>query len=442
MNVISASLDTLKERAAFLPASDWLAVILLALSGALINYIPYSSRLSILLQAFLLGMVFLLYRSRPVMLIVAYILLRIMPSSIYGGFGGTAQGYYALNSKISIAFALLFIFYGLVILKRSYRIELSALILVLFIISSLTWTVSGQWYDMDLWWMCLAYLVFPMFIKEDNDLRLTLIAYVVAVDVFCVLVLPVLLVNTDLYRGTIRLDPNYAAFFVLISIAIILTMLTQYSAVISGKLKILLSGSAVLAVITMAIFASRTSFIILGFLVIAYLLFNFKDIKTVAFSSLGIVALFYVLNYYGFFDNILLRFGLLNTGTGGERLIIQQQLLKSLFGSDLLRVLFGNGYLTASYFGLKMQAHNTYVSVLHGFGMLGFLTYLAYLLNIFFGLNRGYYRSFLIMFFFLCLYGLALEPYHMWEGITFFAVLSGIPGVDYQPGLGEMEELE
>lgn len=442
MNYAVETIDANSGRSQFMPSHDWMAIIALALLGATINSLSYSNSRSILLQTALLGGIFVIYRSRPVMMIVAYIFLNILPSRMFGGYMESSPLFYTLNSRICIVFALIFFAYGLIILKRSYKIELVTVIFVLFIFLSYAWAVLPTWYDNDLWWMCTAYVLWPLFIQEDNDLRIVLTSYILATGVFCVNVLPMLMEKTELYRGSVNLDPNYAAFFILVGVTAIAVCFAVYGQHINFILRVLLLATGILGIITMSYFASRTSFIILGILGALYLLYNFRRAKTVVQTLLGITLMGFVLEQYGYFEPVLTRFQTVTTSSAGGRLEIQSALLETLVKSDILTILFGNGYLTAGYFGLGMQAHNTYVSIIFGFGLVGFLLYCAYLIRIYLPLKGNLYQPFLIMFWFLCVYGLALEPYHIPEGFLMFCLLSGIANLEEAPAFDEHSAIE
>jgi O-antigen ligase len=92
--------------------------------------------------------------------------------------------------------------------------------------------------------------------------------------------------------------------------------------------------------------------------------------------------------------------------------------------------MFGTGYLSANYYGIGMQAHNSYISILFSFGLLGFLVYSAFLFNIYKSLSKSYNKNYLILFFFLIFYGFALEPYHITEGMLLFCFLQGVNRVN------------
>lgn len=429
------TMDAMENRQdnTFISRSKWLVILVLALIGTYWNHLSYNNALSFLMQTVLLGMIFVVYSKQPVMLIVAYILLNILPTRMYGGFTESAHLYYALNPKISIASALLFFALGMFISRHKFRIRYSILLFVCIMIASMFWTRSFSFYNMDFWWMCIAYLVLPMFIQDDGDVRVVLAAYITAVDMFCLNVLPILASKDKLYRGIVNLDPNYAALFVIISVALIMIIFTVYRSLLSKKITLFLLASAIISIITLAYFASRTSFVMLLFLVLAYLYFNLKQIKTTLISLIAVVTTFMVLNQYGLFNSIIMRFAEPNARTAGGRFDIQQALLESIFRLDPFHFLFGNGYLTTGYFGIGAQAHNSYISILVSFGLIGLIVYGIYLIEIYFILNKTRYRPFLILFGLLFLYGFSLEPYLIIEGILFFSVLNGMSNINPQP---------
>lgn len=409
----------------FITGKEWMFIIILAFIGYFWNHIPYRHMMSVVLQVTILGTIFVLYRRRPAALIVAYILLNILPTRMYGGFSQTVDYYYSLNPQICMASSLLFLAFGLLALKKEYRIRLSILLFVLIMVASLFWTISFARYDLDFWWMCVAYLLFPLFITNEPDLRLVLTAYIVAVDVFCIEVLPILAVSS-LERGMINLDPNYAAFFVIISIAIIFTLLTMYKSVLTRKYIVFLSASGLLAAVTMSYFESRTSFVMLIVLIMLYLWYNLKRFKTFLLSIIAIASVGIILFQMGIFDGVLMRFEEPGVISGGGRYVIQQQLLNAISQFDAFRLIFGNGYLTSSFFGTGLQAHNSYISILISFGLIGLFIYGFYLFEMLISLGKGIYRPFLIIFLLLFLYGFSLEPYLMAEGILLFCILSAI----------------
>jgi len=252
-----------------------------------------------------------------------------------------------------------------------------------------------------------------------------LTAYIVAVDVFCIEVLPIISASV-LERGMINLDPNYAAFFVIISLAIIFALLTMYKSVLTWKYVVFLAASGLLAAVTMSYFESRTSFVMLIVLAIIYLWYNLKRFKTFLLSIIGIASVGIILFQIGVFDGVLMRFEEPEVISGGGRYVIQQQLLTAISQFDGFRLLFGNGYLTSSFFGLGLEAHNSYINILISFGLIGLLIYGFYLFEMLIDLRKGCYRPFLIVYCLLFLYGFSLEPYLINEGILTFCILSGI----------------
>lgn len=418
------------NKQAFISIKDWITIIALALIGMNMNELSYNNTISILLQGSLLGVIFVIYRNRPSMFVVAYLLLSILPVKMYGGFiVESGASYYTLNSTISTFFLLVFVGYEFIVKKRKIKYVIMPLLFLILIVFSYAVTISRVSYNMDFWWRCLAYVFIPLFIKSNNDIKVILTAHLVSIFAFNIKVLPILS-TLEVYRGWLNLDPNYASFFLLTGLAITLTIISKYKD-LSVSYRFFLIVGSVLSIITMSFFASRTGFIMLGVLIILNLFFtNKRSVKTLSFSIIAFIIGYMILNHFGYFDNFFMRMQDVNTGTAGGRIIIQRELLKSFYQSSFFRFLFGYGFLTANNFGLGMQAHNTYVSILTGFGIVGFSLYIYYLSKLLLNLIKTKNSQFLILFWFLVLYGFSLEPYHMIEGVILFCLLGGATKVN------------
>ena len=128
---IALTMDRKKNKQKFLSIKDWMTLIILTLIGMNMNELSYNNTFSVLLQSSLLGMIFVFFRNRPSMFIVAYILLSILPTKMYGGFyveSGTS--YYTLNSTISIFFLLVFVGYEFIVKNRKMEYVLMTLFLL------------------------------------------------------------------------------------------------------------------------------------------------------------------------------------------------------------------------------------------------------------------------------------------------------------------------
>lgn len=428
----------------FVPKKLRYAIVVLAAVGMLWNTLPYNNTLSILLQGFLLGAVFLVFRETPVMFIVSVIMLVLLPAKYYGGFVGVeGMSCYAVNAQAASVAVLLYYVYGLLFRKERSGFGVTLLIFIVYLVITYAGSITKSNYNMEFIWFCLAYTLIPRFVKSDTDVRVVCLAYIVSVDAFIIGVTPVL-ASRNLYRGIVNLNPNYASFYVLISITLILILLTFYKDM-SGKMKAFLYASLLASVLTSAEFASRAAFTFLAMLALMYFFFNIRNPRTLIISLLAIVVLLVVFGRFQVFQEVIERFSEPDVEGGGNRLQLIRTMLAVVRNSKPYRLLFGYGFLSASQFSAA-QAHNTYTSILVGFGVLGFLLYMAYLLKIYITVRRSEHAPFLYLFYFLAAYGFALEPYHLLEGIVFFAVLDGIgrfsPPRTLRPAHGRLQVRE
>lgn len=388
------------------------------------NAISYNHLFSIFIQVVLLSTVFVLFRSRPAMFLVAYILLSILPMKMYGGFLVDSEtSFYALNSLISLLFLCIFVGYDFFVNKRNFKSVFIPIFLIFYAILSYLISISQLSYTMNFWWIITSYLLMPLLLKTENDLKLILSAYIISIFVFILKVLP-LISSSEVYRGIVNLNPNYASFYLLTGVAVSLSIITKYKN-LSFLFRAFIAIVLIMSIITMSFFASRTGFLMLLILLALYLFFNKKNFKIIIISVIIIGTVVMILNYFEFFENFILRFQEDDVITAGGRFTIQLELLKYYGESDMYRQLLGYGFLTSSNFGLGMQAHNTYVSILIGFGLVGLTVYLYYLFRLSINLVKSKNQYLLIIFLFLIFYGFALEPYHITEGVMLFCVLSG-----------------
>lgn len=409
----------------FLPIKYWIIICFFVSISIIVNQFPYNETIGRLFQIALMGGAFLIFKQRPVMMIVLNIIFTIMPSRIFGiGILHQNIEFYSVNSSISIIFSICFLLRELIFNKQKVKILLATYILISLIMISYLFAISKVSYTINVLWLCVIYIIFPIFIKDDTDVLLVMVSYIVNVVVFCVLLLPFLVRSDVLYRNLLSSDPNYISLFLLIGNALILCTISQYR--LSKKLTIFLWISFALSAATIAFFQSRTAILTLLILVFLFLLFNFKQFRVFVISIFFILVLYYFFNMYGITEIALERFYEVDMNTAGRRLIIQKELLNSFWDWNFLRQLIGYGYLTASNFGLGAQAHNSYLSILIGFGLIGLFLYLIYLFNLCRKLLKSDYRVFIILLVFLILYGFSLEPYIIFESAIMFSLLMGV----------------
>ncbi len=422
----------------FISSMDWAIIIVFALIGLGMNFLPFNMGIFLVLQVVLPGTIFIMYKHRPVMMFAVYLFFSILPTGAYGGFTATLQPavswqYYYLSATAVVLFLFIFLFWSVFASRKTFKLNKPLVCFVIFMILSLGWTVSMARYNLSTFWkMCALYLILPLFINNENDLKLVFAAYVIYLNAFCISILPILFARTEIYRGIVLLDPNYASLGITIGIAIVLSGLSKFQKILSNKFKLLLYLTIVISLLTMSFFVSITAFIILFLLLTLFFLYNFKNLKVLLLNTIVFSVIYIVFNHYRLFHAIEGRFRTEALMEGSGRSVIQTSLLRSFAEFDIFGILLGKGFLTAAYYSIGgAGAHNSYISILIGFGLIGLLIYFIYLLNIGLRIKNGQYNAFCMLFVALFVWGFSLQPFYINYGILGFCLLTAIANLSF-----------
>jgi len=426
-NIVSPTVTS--RETAIISRHDLILVITLAFIGLTMNKLPYSNTLSLLLQAGLIAIILFLNMKRPVIMIISYIFLNIMPARLIGGFSENVVSYFTLNARNCIVLAILFWISCYAYRKSEHQRKYNLWLVCFSLFAALTfvWTASSQYYY-QLWWICVAYVLFPYFINTEEDLKLILFSYFTYVQIFCISIFPKL-VGENLYRGIIVLDPNFASFTIILSVVAALIMLARYKNELSKLIRLGLIAGMLFDVAMMSFFASRTAFICLAILLLIFMFINIAKIRVIVFTVVISITSYIALDNYGFFDSIFVRFAASSANSAGGRIIIWQNLLSSFGKLNIFRLLFGNGFLTAGLLGTGMQAHNTYLSILVGFGIIGLFLFLGYQFNSVINIFTNGFGPYILFAVCLLIYNFSLEPYLLPEGVIFFSLIGALNNI-------------
>jgi len=411
----------------FVLKKDWVLIILLAFIGFSTNHlVSYSRSLNIAWNFLLMSGLFIFFKKRPVIMVVAYILCGILPSRVYGGFvTDDIINTISLQAEALIFFAVLFAGYGKLLLKQSYKLNLPLLFFVILMMLSTGWTVSHLYYSRSFFGLCAAYLFLPLFISSERDVKVVIASYLIYLNIFCVNALLTFASNPFLRRGIVHLDPNYASLIVLIGISLVLVTLVQYGKVITKKIAIYLYATLFVSLLTLTFFASMTAFIVLGVLMNIFLLYNFKKLKFLYANTVVFISTFFALNHYGFLDTVITRYRTENLMEMSGRTENLRILLNSFANFDFFSKLVGSGYGTILT-PRGSSAHNMYLSILLYFGIIGLAIYCVYLFNVFTKIKKYRYKPFLMLLSVLLIWGFSIEPHITPEGVIGFSLLTAI----------------
>lgn len=407
---------------------DYIWLIAMAALGGLISFIPFNHTVALAFQVVAAAVVLIGNYRRPVMMIVANIFLANLPIQLIGGFSKETQQYYYLSRTILCMMVVSFLFLDLVVARGVNRGKLNIWLTIFSFYAILTysWALIRPYYDPGFLLMCLSYIFFPFFLRDEWDVKLVLIAQIVYAQIFSVLALPVIW-GGEYFRGIINLDPNYASFTLVLSLVSSLVLYTRNGRSLSFFFKAILVLFSALNLVLLGVFASRTAFLALALVASVFIFLNFKSLKVLITSNIMIVSLMIILNKRGFFDTIFARMSEKDVLGGGGRVSIWTNLIYSIKSFGMSRLIFGNGYLTTGLFGKGVQAHNAYLSILIGFGIVGLILFLGYQVHSFLAIIGKRMTPYLLFVACLAVYCVALEPYIIPDGIIFFSIIGAIP---------------
>lgn len=140
-----------------------------------------------------------------------------------------------------------------------------------------------------------------------------------------------------------------------------------------------------------------------------------KNIFTFQFFYyvVGILTVFYIFYYLGFFETIIIRFQENNLNTAGSRTEIWYRILNILSQRNVFSLLFGTGS-TSSWYAYSVvytirSPHNNYLEFFFDYGLIGLSFFLGLLSYLFFK-SKNVLSEAVIMF--IALSAVALSPFN------------------------------
>jgi len=264
--------------------------------------------------------------------------------------------------------------------KLKYPIS-KPLILLLVLTLFVNLTTYGAWESVSsaLIWI----ITFFYYVPFNEKKQVTVFSYGFVFVSFVISVSRILLGSNytgqyDSISGldrTILIDVNYAACVV--GMGIVSGMILLFNGDIKKNyIKLFISFTIVISLITLAFNASRTSFLALAPTVIVLLLYSKIKLRYKILCSLLVVALLFFMYYNSYLDLLLFRIEN-DYGVGSTRTEIWQLKIKAFFDGDFLSRLFGYGYEPARNMGCQMALHNDFLAFCCEYGYLGLVLFLS-----------------------------------------------------------------
>ena len=397
--------------------------------SALLILMPYNSSLNQLMQIGIMALSALFYVYEPVSAISSIVMFNILPTTVNTATStGNATGVYYLGYKLSwvlllvlAAIYLLMHRNELVIRQQKWRcIGFGAYMLI-----SQLWVSDTTYYSDTFYLLIGIYIIFPLLINCEEDIR-----FVRNTFVLVGVILTVQMVTYTLSSGTIQesgslINSNYLSLTTMIILTLNLSFL--FENYISNRFKILLSLIVIFSSFLLISYASRTAFLVLVayILLITAMLLKENRKALIGMFCITVVATILIFSL-GIYEYLESTFFEENFETGNGRTLLWAQYLHEFKTENIVLKIFGRGFhiFRAQYLSFKIFAHNSYLSILIDFGLVGFILFVMGIISCVQRMAKMKQYSMAVAAFTIGIYILAIDGYQDSMFATFFAFIT------------------
>lgn len=336
-------------------------------------------------------------------------------------FYGTCKNacYSLLPESFEFCIAIVLVLFFLHLKKLNFRYGEIKFLLIFFVYSFFISLFNSDLQQNFLSVGLVAILLFP-FIKDEEDVKLLAVGFCLMSFVLAIMYFQ----NFSYYsfsvgkedefeRGTWQ-NMNVLAGAIgcglPLSLALLLNVIKGYK---PKTLRIFLVANVVLLLFTLATLSSRGALIAAA--TSSVLLILFSKIKTryklLIIIGMAFLALFMVFN--GFFDLFIYRMTEESSSeTGGGRTIIWQSKLNPFFQDTFSTQIFGMGREKCVNYGVYYSTHNDFVTAIVGFGFVGLLLMVLFVLSPMFKARKQNFIPIGALVLFMVLECMVLEPFY------------------------------
>ena len=394
-NVMNA--DQIKKKSTMKINKDNIFLSFIYILGLISPIFPYNNALSIIFQFVIVLVIMVFYNEKTYLFIPVMLVLKITQSKINGTIHIESPQHYAINNIMIILLLIGLYIYKVVKEKKIVLPHGNVFIFILVAHMAMTffWAENKVPYDDSFLMILLLYLIVPTFIKNHQELKHVMTSYLISSIIYSIHVIYYLNINDITSNISASINRNYACLYIISSLIISVVFFQLYQKEISIILKIAFCMNIIACLYIMIMFASRSAFIILiVFFILFFILSKSVKIKMLYLIIL-VIALLLVLQF-GVGEYLLERFTRDDIYTANGRTVIQGELLDKYFNSDIFHMILGYGFNNIKTDN-GFTAHNSYVSIILSFGLIGILTFVFYILNLIINLFNKRYSLFTIV---------------------------------------------
>jgi len=409
---------------------DSIILLLFTIISSLGMLIPYNSILKLLYQMIVFCCLIFFVFKKPNIVLPVIFLTTIAPVRSYAGVFSKELFFIVFDNEDFIAIMLLVIVLLKLIIDKSIRTKYLSLLYIFVILLCLSYFYTDNYtrsiyYTSSFWSIVLTYSIVPLFIKNENDFNMLLKGFLFAFIQNAVLVLIKFTSTGMAIDFDALLNRNYySLYIVIITIASLVYLLKNPQE--SLFLKLITVISLIPNCLFLLLLSSRSSFIIL--IVSLFLLFILmkKSIKVILPMTVVFIFLLYFINNFNVTEVLFNRFEQEDVSSANGRADILVAMLDNFSVRPLLQKLFGTGYFSifVDTYGGLFGTHNSFLSCLMHYGILGLMCFASIFLIILIKIFRNKkFKFYIVVVLTMFIYCFIAEPHIKTEFIFLFVGL-------------------
>lgn len=382
-------------------------------------FLPYRSAINLLMQIGLMGLAVLSFALEPASVFSSLLFFNILPTAINTATQSdqAARAVHYLGYRMAWMLLLgLAALYALIHHRRLSIGRRSGICMgfgAYMLITNL-WAWNTTYYSDTFYLLVGIYVVLPILLNTQEDVRFVWESFILAGFLLAVNMLDYTLTVGLIQDTGSSLDSNYLSLVTMIVLTMSIAYLYQFWRDISKWVRIFVSISAIMSVFLLISYASRTAFLVLLaylFLIALYLMKNNKK-ALIVLTFLGVVTI-WLIYVQGVFDYLARTFFEENFETGNGRTLLWAQYWQEYLRESALLKIFGRGFhvFRANFLRFRLFAHNSYLSILIDFGLIGEILFVS---NAFLGMRSMWkigYHFLSISLLVICVFHFALDGY-------------------------------
>lgn len=414
--------------------------------SVLLLQLPYSSSMNMLMQMGIMGISAILYVYEPASALSAILLFNVLPTMINSATHSAQSmtGVYYLGYRMAWLFLLVIGILYILQHRNAFLMKRNAGGCVGFgayILASGLWARDMTYYSDVFILLVGIYLAFPLLINSEEDVLYVWNTFILAGMLLAVSMMIYTLRVGAIQQTGVEKNSNYISLDTLIILALDAAYLLEYWRRISRLYKALITASIISSVFLLISYASRTAFLLLVaflFLMAGILLKNNRR-ALIGMIVIAAIAIYLILSM-GVFEFLATNFFKENFETGNGRTLLWAQYLQEYFDEGLLLKIFGRGFhvFRARFLGYDIFAHNSYLSILIDFGLIGFGLFVGNAIMCFGSLWKNRQQGLAMAVLIISAFLFAIDGYQDAMCASFIAFMAGsIPYISKKKRLGE-----